>query len=412
MRHRKPSKVGPTTAINIASLALQHLLLSFPQGFLHFLVPRVPQVAHAGTEIQRPHLNAVNPINGCDLISLLHAFHRFNLTHYQQLVHVTTQIPFIKPIPGSPHNRVGRPADSRGWESAIRHRLLGGFRALNHGEHNPLWTQIESLLGPGGASIGDPEDRGGSGGGEGVEAGKRVGDAAVAVLHIDDDEVKAGETGDLGEGGGEGEHEEAIEGFAILEAGFEVHAVSVSWLNFCYGYSMNLESRGSELSTFKVSTTRSTSCGSQSIIGPTMSSVSGTRDSWSGRLFHVSRLLRQHHHHPPHARPQLKETSHAKVCNLGDPLIIKQDVAGLDVSVDDAVVSEFEGFHEIVKKAVRFGHGDSLWFPKPTHERVNRGILLASRVVNTEYPWEFGLPGKMRIAAANLKIGYEEEDFW
>lgn len=30
--------------------------------------------------------------------------------------------------------------------------------------------------------------------------------------------------------------------------------------------------------------------------------------------------------------------------------------------------TEFEGFHEIVKKTVRFGHGTCLWFPKPAHE--------------------------------------------
>lgn len=50
-----------------------------------------------------------------------------------------------------------------------------------------------------------------------MENGKSVGDSAVAVLHVDDDEVVAGETGDLGERRGEGEKEEAVESFAIAE---------------------------------------------------------------------------------------------------------------------------------------------------------------------------------------------------
>jgi len=54
-----------------------------------------------------------------------------------------------------------------------------------------------------------------------VKAGEGGGNGAVAVFHVDDDEVVAGEGGDLGEGGGEGEEEEAVEGFAIFEAGFE-----------------------------------------------------------------------------------------------------------------------------------------------------------------------------------------------
>lgn len=41
------------------------------------------------------------------------------------------------------------------------------------------------------------------------------------MLHVNDDEVVAGEAGDLGEGGGEAEEEEAIKGFAIVEAGLE-----------------------------------------------------------------------------------------------------------------------------------------------------------------------------------------------
>lgn len=44
----------------------------------------------------------------------------------------------------------------------------------------------------------------------------------MAVFHVDDDEVIAGEAGDLGERGGEGEEEEAVEGLAVSEAGLWV----------------------------------------------------------------------------------------------------------------------------------------------------------------------------------------------
>ena len=92
------------------------------------------------------------------------------------------------------------------------------FGGLDHGEHDPLWAQVEGLLGPSGGALWDTEDRGGAGGGECVEAGEGVGDPAVAVLHVDHDEVVAGEAGDLGERGGEGQEEEPVEGLAVLEA--------------------------------------------------------------------------------------------------------------------------------------------------------------------------------------------------
>lgn len=54
-----------------------------------------------------------------------------------------------------------------------------------------------------------------------MEAGEGLGDAAMAVLHVHDHEVIAGEAGDLGEGWGEGEEEEAVESLAVLEPGLE-----------------------------------------------------------------------------------------------------------------------------------------------------------------------------------------------
>lgn len=47
----------------------------------------------------------------------------------------------------------------------------------------------------------------------------------MAVFHVNNDEVVAGETGDFGEGGRESKKEEAVEGFAITEARFEVFEI-------------------------------------------------------------------------------------------------------------------------------------------------------------------------------------------
>lgn len=52
-----------------------------------------------------------------------------------------------------------------------------------------------------------------------METGESVGDPAVTMLHVDDDEVVAGEAGDLRERWGEGEEEEAVEGVATAETG-------------------------------------------------------------------------------------------------------------------------------------------------------------------------------------------------
>jgi hypothetical protein len=49
--------------------------------------------------------------------------------------------------------------------------------------------------------------------------------ASRAVFHVDDDEVVAGETGDLGEGRGEAEEEKTVQGLTITEARFEAFRV-------------------------------------------------------------------------------------------------------------------------------------------------------------------------------------------
>lgn len=114
-----------------------------------------------------------------------------------------------------------RPADAGGREAAIRHRFARVFGAVNHGEHDSLRADIEGFLRPGGGIFRQTEDCGGVGGCECADAVESLGDAAGAVFHINYDEIVAGETGDLGEGRGEAEEEEAVEGFAIFEAGFE-----------------------------------------------------------------------------------------------------------------------------------------------------------------------------------------------
>jgi hypothetical protein len=58
-----------------------------------------------------------------------------------------------------------------------------------------------------------------------METRESVGDATVAVFHVNDDEVVAGETGDLGEGRGEAEEEETVQGLAIAEARFEAFGI-------------------------------------------------------------------------------------------------------------------------------------------------------------------------------------------
>ena len=98
---------------------------------------------------------------------------------------------------------MGRAAESGGRKTAVGDRVLGRLQGVNHGEHEALWAEVEGFLGPSSGGLRDAEDGGGVGGGEGVEAGEGVVDAARTVLHVDDDEVVAGVARDLGEGGGE-----------------------------------------------------------------------------------------------------------------------------------------------------------------------------------------------------------------
>ncbi|KAF1863341.1 hypothetical protein Lal_00031226 [Lupinus albus] len=114
-------------------------------------------------------------------------------------------------------------ASGPGWrELTVRNRIFSQFGRINHGEHDPLWAQIKGFLGPRGGGLRDTEDCGGVGSSERVEARERVGDTAIAMFHVDDDIVVASEASDLGEGGGEGEEEKAVEGVTVTEAGFEV----------------------------------------------------------------------------------------------------------------------------------------------------------------------------------------------
>lgn len=116
---------------------------------------------------------------------------------------------------------MSRAADPEGRESTVGNGSPGGGSRVNHGEHDALGAEVEGFLRPGGGEIREAEDGGSAGDGESAEAGEGVGDAAGAVLHVDDDVVVAGEAGDLCEGGGVAEEKEAVEGLAGGEAGAE-----------------------------------------------------------------------------------------------------------------------------------------------------------------------------------------------
>lgn len=105
-------------------------------------------------------------------------------------------------------------------EAAVGDDVLGGGGGLDHGEHDAGGAEVEGFLGPGGGWFREAEDGWGGGGGEGSEDGECGGDVSGAVLHVDDDIIVAREAGDLGEGWGVGEEEEAVEGIAGGEAGF------------------------------------------------------------------------------------------------------------------------------------------------------------------------------------------------
>lgn len=99
--------------------------------------------------------------------------------------------------------------------------LGGGRGGLDGGEHEARGAEVQRLLGPDGAGLREAEHGGGAHGVERAEAGERLGDPARPVLHVNDDIVVAGEGGELGEGRGEGEEEQAVEGVPGGEAGLE-----------------------------------------------------------------------------------------------------------------------------------------------------------------------------------------------
>ena len=93
---------------------------------------------------------------------------------------------------------------------------------MDHGEDDALGAEVDGFAGPvRGGAVGDADYGGRFGGGEGVEAGEGVRDAAVPVLHVDEDEVVAGEAGDLGDGWGESKEGHAVDDLAVLDSGLE-----------------------------------------------------------------------------------------------------------------------------------------------------------------------------------------------
>jgi len=160
-------------------------------------------------------LHAVHAVYGGDLAAVGHSLLGLHLAHDQKLVQVITDVPIVEAVFGGPDDGVGGAAEAVGGVAAKGDDLAGRLDGVDHGEHYALWAEVQGFLRPRGGGLRDAEDGGGVGGGERVDAWERVADAAGAVLHVDDDEVVASEGGDLGEGGGEGEEEETVEGVAI-----------------------------------------------------------------------------------------------------------------------------------------------------------------------------------------------------
>lgn len=111
--------------------------------------------------------------------------------------------------------------DSVWRETAIRYCLFIVFGGVNHGEHDPLWTDVKGFLRPSCGGLREADDGWGVGRGESAEDLEGLMDSSRAVFHVDDCKVVTRECDDLGQSGGEGEEEDAIEGFAIAEAGLE-----------------------------------------------------------------------------------------------------------------------------------------------------------------------------------------------
>jgi hypothetical protein len=105
--------------------------------------------------------------------------------------------------------------------AAVGDRLSGGLGGLDGGEHEARGAEVQHLLGPDGAGLREAEHDGGARGVQRAKAGERLGDPAQPVLHVDDDVVVAGEGGELGEGTGEGEEEQNVQGVSVGEAGLE-----------------------------------------------------------------------------------------------------------------------------------------------------------------------------------------------
>jgi hypothetical protein len=56
-------------------------------------------------------MNAIHTINGHVLFHIFDPLHELHLAHDQQLILVTTQVPFVDAVIGGPHKRVGRAAE-------------------------------------------------------------------------------------------------------------------------------------------------------------------------------------------------------------------------------------------------------------------------------------------------------------
>jgi hypothetical protein len=84
--------------------------------------------------------------------------------------------------------------------AAVGDGLRGGGGGLDSGEYEAREAEVEHLLGPDGARLGEAQHGGGASSIESMEAGERLRDVARPVLHVDDDVVVAGKGEKLDKG--------------------------------------------------------------------------------------------------------------------------------------------------------------------------------------------------------------------
>ncbi|KAL0907749.1 hypothetical protein M5K25_022184 [Dendrobium thyrsiflorum] len=135
----------------------------------HLPVSRIPQIAHARAQIQRPHLQTIHTIHSRNRRDIGCRRHTLNLAHNQQIFLTASEVTVIDSVSRGPNDRMSRAADAAWGKAAEGDGELGGWGIFDHREHDPLKTEY----------------CGSAGAGEGSETWEGIGYASRAVLHID-----------------------------------------------------------------------------------------------------------------------------------------------------------------------------------------------------------------------------------